>query len=380
MGALDGVRVIELAGIGPGPFCGMMLADMGAEVIRVDRASEVTGGDPEQPPRDVLARGRRSIGVDLKHPEGRETVLRLVESADLFFEGFRPGVAERLGVGPGDCLGRNPALVYGRMTGWGQDGPYASAAGHDINYIALAGVLAHIGRGHTGPVPPLNLVGDFGGGGMYLAFGMVCALVEARNSGRGQVVDAAMVDGAASLMSAFFGMMSSGFHQPQRGVNLLDTGAHFYDVYQCSDGEWIALGAIEPQFYAEMLERLGLDPDEFATQYDRAQWPTLSEKVAQVVATRTRDQWDSALAGTDVCYAPVLSAFEAVEHPHNVARSTFVDVAGVVQPSPAPRFSRTPGEIRRPPSHAGQHTDEILAEAGFDADAVVALRTTGAIA
>ena len=380
MGALDGVRVIELAGIGPGPFCGMMLADMGAEVIRVDRASEVTGGDPEQPPRDVLARGRRSIGVDLKHPEGRETVLRLVESADLFFEGFRPGVAERLGVGPGDCLGRNPALVYGRMTGWGQDGPYASAAGHDINYIALAGVLAHIGRGHTGPVPPLNLVGDFGGGGMYLAFGMVCALVEARNSGRGQVVDAAMVDGAASLMSAFFGMMSSGFHQPQRGVNLLDTGAHFYAVYQCSDGEWIALGAIEPQFYAEMLERLGLDPDEFATQYDRAQWPTLSEKVAQVVATRTRDQWDSALAGTDVCYAPVLSAFEAVEHPHNVARSTFVDVAGVVQPSLAPRFSRTPGEIRRPPSHAGQHTDEILAEAGFDADAVVALRTTGAIA
>ncbi|MCS5676165.1 MAG: CoA transferase, partial [Acidimicrobiales bacterium] len=282
MGALDGVRVIELAGIGPGPFCGMMLADMGADVIRVDRSAAVTGGDPEQPPRDILARGRRSIGVDLKHPEGRETVLRLVEDADLCFEGFRPGVAERLGVGPEDCLARNPALVYGRMTGWGQDGPYASAAGHDINYIALAGVLAHLGRVDSGPVPPLNLVGDFGGGGMYLAFGMVCALVEARGSGRGQVVDAAMVDGAASLMSAFFGMMSSGFHQSQRGVNLLDTGAHFYDVYQCADGEWISLGAIEPQFYAEMLERLGLDPDEFAGQHDRAQWPALKAKVTQV--------------------------------------------------------------------------------------------------
>ena len=380
MGALDGVRVIELAGIGPGPFCGMMLADMGADVIRVDRSAAVTGGDPEQPPRDILARGRRSIGVDLKHPEGRETVLGLVEGADLCFEGFRPGVAERLGVGPEDCLARNPALVYGRMTGWGQDGPYASAAGHDINYIALAGVLAHLGRVDTGPVPPLNLVGDFGGGGMYLAFGMVCALVEARGSGRGQVVDAAMVDGAASLMSAFFGMMSSGFHQSQRGVNLLDTGAHFYDVYQCADGEWISLGAIEPQFYVEMLERLGLDPDEFAAQHDRAQWPALKAKVAQVVATRTRDQWDAALTGTDVCYAPVLSATEAVGHPHNVARGTFVDVAGVIQPGPAPRFSLTPGEIRRPPSHAGQHTDEILAEAGFDAEAVVALRAAGAVA
>ena len=380
MGALDGVRVIELAGIGPGPFCGMMLADMGADVIRVDRSAAVTGGDPEQPPRDILARGRRSIGVDLKHPEGRETVLRLVESADLCFEGFRPGVAERLGVGPEDCLARNPALVYGRMTGWGQDGPYASAAGHDINYIALAGVLAHLGRVDTGPVPPLNLVGDFGGGGMYLAFGMVCALVEARGSGRGQVVDAAMVDGAASLMSAFFGMMSSGFHQSQRGVNLLDTGAHFYDVYQCADGEWISLGAIEPQFYAEMLERLELDPDEFAGQHDRSQWPALKAKVAQVVATRTRDQWDAVLTGTDVCYAPVLSATEAIGHPHNVARGTFVDVAGVIQPGPAPRFSLTPGEIRRPPSHAGQHTDEILAEAGFDAEAVVALRADGAVA
>ena len=380
MGALDGVRVIELAGIGPGPFCGMMLADMGADVIRVDRSAAVTGGDPEHPPRDILARGRRSIGVDLKHPEGRETALRLVEGADLCFEGFRPGVAERLGVGPEDCLERNPALVYGRMTGWGQDGPYASAAGHDINYIALAGVLAHLGRVDTGPVPPLNLVGDFGGGGMYLAFGMVCALVEARGSGRGQVVDAAMVDGAASLMSAFFGMMSSGFHQPQRGMNLLDTGAHFYDVYQCADGEWISLGAIETQFYTEMLERLGLDPDEFAAQHDREQWPALKAKVAQVVATRTRDQWDAVLTGTDVCYAPVLSATEAIGHPHNVARGTFVDVAGVIQPGPAPRFSLTPGEIRRPPSHAGQHTDEILAEAGFDAEAVVALRADGAVA
>ncbi|MEE2768964.1 MAG: CaiB/BaiF CoA-transferase family protein [Actinomycetota bacterium] len=380
MGALDGVRVIELAGIGPGPFCGMMLADMGADVIRVDRATAVVDSDPEQPPRDVMARGRRSVGVDIKNPEGREAVLRLVESADMCFEGFRPGVAERLGVGPEDCLARNPALVYGRMTGWGQEGPYSSAAGHDINYIALAGALAHIGRADTGPVPPLNLVGDFGGGGMYLAFGMVCALVESRASGRGQVVDAAMVDGVASLMSAFFGMMSSGFHTPERGVNLLDTGAHFYDVYQCADGEWISLGAIEPQFYKELLERLELDPEEFSPQHDRAQWPELKARVAEVVATRTRDGWDTVLAGTDVCYAPVLSVTEAVEHPHNIARGTFVDIAGVVQPGPAPRLSRTPGEVRRPPAHPGQHTEEILGEAGFDSETILALRNSGAVA
>ena len=380
MGALDGVRVIELAGIGPGPFCGMMLADMGAEVVQVDRAGAVRGGDPERPPGNVNARGRRSIGIDLKSPEGVETVLRLVEGADMLFEGFRPGVAERLGVGPDDCLARNPALVYGRMTGWGQEGPYASMAGHDINYIALAGVLAHLGRHDSGPVPPMNLVGDFGGGGMYLAFGMVCALLEARTSGRGQVVDAAMVDGAASLMSFIHGMLASGFHTPERGVNMLDTGAHFYDVYECADGGWISIGSIEPQFYAELVEKLGLDPERFGNQLDRSLWPELTEEVAAVVRTKTRDEWDAILEGSDVCYAPVLTAAEAAGHHHNVARGTFIEVGGITQPGPAPRLSRTPGEVRRPPAHAGQHTDELLAEAGFTDDEVAALRDSGAVA
>ena len=380
MGALDGVRVIELAGIGPGPFCGMMLADQGAEVIQVDRAVAVRGGDPARPPGNVNGRGRRSIGVDLKSPEGVETVLRLVEGAGMVFEGFRPGVAERLGVGPDDCLARNPAIVYGRMTGWGQDGPYSSMAGHDINYIALAGVLAHIGRSDSGPVPPMNLVGDFGGGGMYLAYGMVCALFEARNSGKGQVVDAAMVDGAASLMSFIHGMLASGFHSPERGTNLLDTGAHFYDVYECADGGWISLGSIEPQFYAELLNKLGLDAERFGQQNDRDLWPELSEEIAAVVRMKTRDEWDAILEGSDVCYAPVLTVDEAIRHPHNVARGTFIDVGGITQPGPAPRLSRTPGEVRRPPAHAGQHTDEVLSEAGFDDDEVAALRASGAVA
>ncbi|MEO2113610.1 MAG: CaiB/BaiF CoA-transferase family protein [Acidimicrobiales bacterium] len=380
MGALDGVRVIELAGIGPGPFCGMMLADQGAEVIQVDRIAAVRGGDPARPPGNVNGRGRRSIGVDLKSPEGVETVLRLVEGAGMVFEGFRPGVAERLGVGPDDCLARNPAIVYGRMTGWGQDGPYSSMAGHDINYIALAGVLAHIGRSDSGPVPPMNLVGDFGGGGMYLAYGMVCALLEARNSGKGQVVDAAMVDGAASLMSFIHGMLASGFHSPERGTNLLDTGAHFYDVYECADGGWISLGSIEPQFYAELLDKLGLDAERFGKQNDRDLWPELSEEIAAVVRMKTRDEWDAILEGSDVCYAPVLTVDEAIRHPHNVARGTFIDVGGITQPGPAPRLSRTPGEVRRPPAHAGQHTDEVLSEAGFDDDEVAALRASGAVA
>ena len=380
MGALDGVRVIELAGIGPGPCCGMMLADQGAEVIQVDRAAAVRGGDPARPPGNVNGRGRRSIGVDLKSPEGVETVLRLVEGADMVFEGFRPGVSERLGVGPDDCLARNPAIVYGRMTGWGQDGPYSSMAGHDINYIALAGVLAHFGRSDSGPVPPMNLVGDFGGGGMYLAYGMVCALLEARTSGKGQVVDAAMVDGAASLMSFIHGMLASGFHSPERGTNLLDTGAHFYDVYECADGGWISLGSIEPQFYAELLDKLGLDAERFGKQNDRDLWPELSEEIAAVVRMKTRDEWDAILEGSDVCYAPVLTADEATRHPHNVARGTFIDVGGITQPGPAPRLSRTPGEVRRPPAHAGQHTDEVLSEAGFDDDEVAALRASGAIA
>ncbi len=380
MGPLTGVRVIEIAGIGPGPFCAMMLADMGADVVRVDRASAVRGGDPDRPPLDLLNRGRRSVGVDLKLPEGVETVLALVESADALLEGFRPGVAERLGIGPEDCLARNPSLVYGRMTGWGQDGPYASAAGHDLNYIALAGALHGIGRQGEPPVPPLNLVGDFGGGGMYLAYGMVCALLEARTSGQGQVVDAAMVDGAASLMTAFFGMAFSGFWSEQRGTNMLDTGAHFYNVYETADGRYISLGPIEPQFYAELRERLGLQGPEWDQQMDRSRWSDLKEKLAAAVAQRTRDEWCELLEGTDTCFAPVLSLAEAPEHDHNRERGTFTEVAGVVQPAPAPRFSRTSGAIRRPPPHAGQHTDEILAEQGLGPDAIAALRESRVVA
>ncbi|MEC9000694.1 MAG: CaiB/BaiF CoA-transferase family protein [Actinomycetota bacterium] len=380
MGALDGVRVIELAGIGPGPFCGMMLADMGADVVRIDRAGSVRGGDPDRPPADVNARGRRSIGVDLKSDEGRDLVLDMVADADVVFEGYRPGVAERLGLGPEDCLARNPAIVYGRMTGWGQDGPYATSAGHDINYISLAGALAHMGRHDSGPVPPLNLVGDFGGGGMYLAYGIVCALLSARSTGEGQVVDAAMVDGAASLMSFFYGMLHTGFATEGRGENMLDTGAHFYDVYECADGGWISIGSIEPQFYAELVEKLGLDPDDFADQHERSRWPELKEKVAAMVATKTRDEWDAVLEGSDVCYAPVLTVSEAKEHPHHVARGTFVESGGIVQPGPAPRLSRTPGQIRRPPAHAGQHTDELLSELGLAADRIAALRAAGVVA
>ena len=380
MGPLTGIRVIEIAGIGPGPFCAMMLADMGADVVRIDRASAARGGDPDRPPLDLLNRGRRSVGIDLKSSEGVETVLALVEGADALLEGFRPGVAERLGIGPADCLARNPRLVYGRMTGWGQEGPYASAAGHDLNYIALAGALHGIGRQGEAPVPPLNLVGDFGGGGMYLAFGMACALLEARNSGQGQVVDAAMVDGAASLMTAFFGMARSGFWSEERGTNMLDTGAHFYNVYETADGRYISLGPIEPQFYAELRERLGLHGPEWDHQTDRSRWPELKEKLAALVAQRTRDEWCELLEGTDTCFAPVLSLAEAPEHAHNRERGTFAEVAGVVQPGPAPRFSRTPGAIRRPPPHAGQHTDEILGELGLDADAIASLRASGAVA
>jgi alpha-methylacyl-CoA racemase len=381
MGPLHGVKVIELAGIGPGPFCAMLLADMGADVIRIERAAAVRGGDPADPPKDVLTRNRRSIGVDLKSPDGVEAVLRLVEQADIIMEGFRPGVTERLGLGPEDCMARNPRIVYGRMTGWGQEGPYAQAAGHDINYIALAGALEPIGRKGQAPVPPLNLVGDFGGGGMFLAFGVVCALLEARQSGEGQVVDAAMVDGAATLMSMFWGMSAMGVWNPERGTNLLDTGAHFYDVYECADGKYISLGSIEPQFYAELLRLSGLGEDaDFAKQMDRGQWPALKEKVAATFKTKTRDEWCSIMEHTDVCFAPVLSLAEAPQHPHNAARGTFVEVGGLTQPAPAPRFSRTNGELRRPPAHPGQDTDEVLADFGFDADEIAKLRDTGAVA
>ncbi|MGI9600406.1 MAG: CaiB/BaiF CoA transferase family protein [Acidimicrobiales bacterium] len=380
MGPLAGVKVIEIAGIGPGPFCAMLLADMGAEVIRVDRAGSVRGGDPAAPPADVMNRGRRSVGIDLKSEAGVEAVLDLVAGADALLEGFRPGVAERLGIGPDDCLAKNPALVYGRMTGWGQEGPYAPTAGHDINYIALSGALSMLGRRGEAPVPPLNLVGDFGGGGLLLAYGMVCALLEARGSGKGQVVDTAMVDGAALLTTFIYGMRAMGLWGDERGTNMLDTGAHFYDVYRCADGEYVSIGSIEPQFYAELLELTGLADADLPAQMDRNAWPELKERLAGVFGTKTRAEWCEIMEGSDVCFAPVLGPDEAAQHPHNVERGTFVDVAGVVQPGPAPRFSRTEAEIQRPPSHAGQHTDEVLTDWGFSADRIAALREAGAVA
>lgn len=377
MGPLEGVRIIELQGIGPGPFCGMMLADMGAEVIRVDRAGNV--GSTADRPNDVLARGRKSIGVDLKNPDGVETVMQLIESADALIEGFRPGVTERLGLGPDDCLARNPKLVYGRMTGWGQDGPYAHAAGHDINYIALSGALGSIGRAGEAPVPPLNLVGDFGGGGMLLAYGIVCGVLHAKTTGTGQVVDAAMVDGAASLMAMFFTFKSMGMHGP-RGTNLLDTGAHFYDVYECADGEYVSIGSIEPQFYALLLEKTGLVDEDLPRQHSRDDWPALKVKVAEVFKTKTRDEWCELMEHSDVCFAPVLSLDEAPQHPHNVARGTFTEVDGVVQPSPAPRFSATSPELDLPAALPGEHTDQILADLGLDDAHVQALKASGAVA
>ncbi len=381
MGPLTGITVIELAGIGPGPFCAMMLADMGANVLRVERASAVRGGDPADPPKDALNRNRRSIAVDLKNPDGVEAVLKLVESADAIMEGFRPGVTERMGLGPDDCLARNPRLVYGRMTGWGQDGPYAHAAGHDINYIALAGALEPIGRRGEGPVPPLNLVGDFGGGGMYLAFGMVCGLLEAKNSGQGQVVDAAMVDGAASLMNMFWTMKAVGVWNDERGTNMLDSGAPFYDVYECADGMYVSIGSIEPQFYAELMRLSGLGEDEgFPAQLSRGEWPAMKERVAEVFKAKTRDEWCEIMEHTDVCFAPVLAMDEAPQHPHNVERGTFVEANGLMQAAPAPRFSRTSPEMTRPAPHTGQHTDEVLAEFGFSDDDIAKLRQQGAVA
>ncbi len=380
-GPLSGYKIIEIAGIGPGPFAAMMLADMGAEVIRVERAQAVRGPAPDAPYFDVLQRGRRNVAFDLKHPDGVETLLTLVDSADAIIEGFRPGVMERLGVGPDVCLARNPKLVFGRMTGWGQDGPYALAAGHDINYISLAGALAHFGRAGEGPVPPLNMVGDFGGGGMFLAYGVVCALLEAQKSGLGQVVDAAMVDGTATLMTFFWSFSAIGaFDQNARGTNLLDTGAHFYDVYRCSDDQYISIGSIEPQFYAELLSLTGLADDaEFARQNDKEQWPHLKDRLSSLFATKTRDEWCALMEMTDVCFAPVLTMTEAAGHPHNVARGTFVDHAGATQPAPAPRFSRTTPTLGAPPAHAGQHTREVLADWGVDAERIAALESSGAV-
>jgi alpha-methylacyl-CoA racemase len=374
------VRILEIAGIGPGPFAAMMLADMGAEVVRVERVQAVRD-DATGPHWDVMLRGRRNIALDLKHADGVETLLSLVERADVVIEGFRPGVMERLGVGPEVCLARNPKLVFGRMTGWGQEGPYASSAGHDINYIALAGALAHFGRAGEPPTPPLNMVGDFGGGGMLLAFGVVCALLEAQRSGKGQVIDAAMVDGSAVLMSMFWAYRNVGmFDEHARGVSLLDTGAHFYDVFECADGEWVSVGSIEPQFYALLLEKTGLTGDpEFTNQMDKTQWPTLKRKLAKVFKTKTQSQWNEIMEGTDVCYAPVLRMSEAAQHPHNVARNTFIEVAGVTQPAPAPRYSRSATDLPTAPAHAGQHTRAVLGDWGVDAVRIDTLISSGAI-
>ncbi|MDE0845063.1 MAG: CaiB/BaiF CoA transferase family protein [Actinomycetota bacterium] len=381
MGPLEGVKIVELQGIGPGPFCGMMLSDMGAEVIRIDRAGNVAEQNPASAPIDVLARGRSSIGIDLKNPGGVEVVMKIIETADGLIEGFRPGVMERLGLGPEECLERNPKLVYGRMTGWGQEGPYSMAAGHDINYIALAGALEPIGRKGEAPVPPLNLVGDFGGGGMLLAFGMVCGIIESRKSGSGQVVDAAMVDGAATLMAMFHSMRAMGVWNDERGTNLLDTGSHFYDVYECSDGLYISIGSIEPQFYSELMRLTGLTEDEeFQRQMERGAWPNLKERITEVFKSKSRDEWCTIMEGTDVCFAPVLTLEEAPKHPHNVQRDVFTEIEGVTQPNPSPRFSRTTPSIQGPPAHAGKDTNLILESLGFDASGIQNLREDGAVA
>ena len=379
-GPLAGLRIVELAGIGPGPFAAMMLADMGAEVLRVDRADAV--GEPA-PRWDVNARGRRSVGIDLKHPEGRDAVLRLVERADALIEGFRPGVTERLGLGPDACLARRPALVYGRMTGWGQDGPIAQAAGRDVNYVALSGTLAMIGRAGGPPVPPLTLVGDFGGGGLLLAFGILCGVVEAARSGRGQVVDAAMVDGAALLAGMMHGLRAAGqWHE--RGTNLLDGGAWFYEVYETADGRYVSLGAIDARSCAELVRLTGLADDvdgggPVPDPADRSSWPAMKVRMAALMRTRTRDEWCALLEGTDACFAPVLDPGEAPEHPHLRARGTFTEVGGVVQPAPAPRFSRSAAAVSTPPPAPGAHTAEALADWGFSAAEIAALRRGGAV-
>ena len=380
MGPLAGVRILEIAGIGPGPFAAMMLADMGAEVLRIDRTDKVSPNPGETPPGDLLNRGRRSVGVDLKSPDGLAALLKMVERSDALLEGFRPGVMERLGLGPDVCLERNPRLVYGRMTGWGQTGPLAHAAGHDINYIALAGTLHGIGRAGDKPLPPLNLVGDFGGGGMLMAFGIVTALFERNSSGQGQVVDAAMVDGAALLMTMMHGFRHMGMWTDERGANLLDTGSHFYDTYETADGKYVSVGSIEPQFYEELLRLTGLEAEDLPSRMDRRAWGPLKSRLAEIFKSKTRDEWCEIMEGTDVCFAPVLSMGEAYEHPHNVSRGTFVELAGKLQPGPAPRFSRTPAEVSRPPSHPGQHTDEALAEWGFASEEIARLREKKAIA
>lgn len=375
MGALKGIRVIEMAGIGPGPFCAMMLSDMGAEVIRIDRLVHQGTGDRAH----VLNRGRKSVAMDLKQPQAVAAALKLIASADVLIEGFRPGVMERLGLGPEPCLESNPRLVYGRMTGWGQDGPLAQVAGHDINYISVAGALGAMGYADRPPAPPLNLVGDFGGGAMYLLAGILAALVERQSSGQGQVIDAAMTDGTASLLTPFYGLMAMNQWTTERFSNRLDGGAYYYGSYECADGHYISIGSLEPQFYALLLEKCEISDPEFQDQLDSGTWPEKRAKLEALFKTRTRDQWCELLEGTDVCFGPVLNLQEAPRHPHNQARKTFVEFEGVTQPAPAPRFSRTPGAIQSSAAIAGEHTEEVLEGWGFSAAEIAALRDAQAI-
>lgn len=378
-GPLAGLKVVEMVGLGPAPFCAMMLADMGAEVIRIDR-KRVAADFPAQGDRfDILARGRRSLAIDLKQADAAATVLQLIDRADILLEGFRPGVMERLGLGPDVCMARNPRLVYGRMTGWGQHGPLAHAAGHDINYVALSGALHAIGSAGEAPVVPLNYVGDFGGGAMMLAFGVLCALTEARTSGKGQVVDTAMTDGAALLSAMMYGMKAAGTWSNQRGENLLDGGAHFYGTYACADGKYVAIGSIEPQFYARLIALCGIDDPAFEAQNDVHGWPMLKYRLADVFKTRTRAEWCVLMEGSEVCFAPVLDWDEAPVHPHNQARETFITVDGVVQPAPAPRFSRSTTATPTPPSANGADSVAILRDWGIAADAIEKLKTDGTI-
>ena len=382
MGPLEGIRIVELAGIGPGPFCAMLLSDMGAEVIRVDRAAMV-GHDTDRDGNDsrfnLLARGRRNIAVDLKNPAAVDAVLRLIGQADALLEGFRPGVMERLGLGPELCLARNPKLVYGRMTGWGQEGPIAHIAGHDINYIALSGVLHSIGEAGGPPVPPLTLVGDFGGGALYLAMGVLAGIISARSTGRGQVIDCSMVEGSASLMMMMYGALASGAWKEERGQNRTDGGAHYYQVYETKDGEYVSIGAIEPQFYALLLKHSGLEDEELPPQTDRARWPEMQERLQRIFKSKTRAEWTEIMQQTDICFAPVLRMSEAIEHPHNRHRSSFVEIDGIAQPGPAPRFMATPTRVQRPPARAGEHTEAVLRDWGFSAGEIAALHGSGAV-
>ncbi|MRI33873.1 carnitine dehydratase [Endozoicomonas sp. OPT23] len=372
MGPLKGFKIIELAGIGPGPFCGMLLADMGAEVIVVERASA------SYTTPDVTRRNKKSIALNLKSKDGLETLLNLVEGADAIFEGYRPGVAERLGVGPEDCKKRNPKIVYGRMTGWGQDGPLSQAAGHDINYISLTGSLYATGRKNDKPVPPLNLVGDYGGGAMFLAVGILAGLLEAQNTGKGQVVDAAMTDGSALLMATFNSFHAMGIWNTQRGNNMLDGGAHFYDTYETQDGKYVSIGSIEPQFYSLLIEKANLDPAVFSDQHNMGKWDEFKEKLETIFKTKTQSEWCDIMEGSDVCFAPVLNFLEAPSHPHNVARQTYIDVEGMTQPAPAPRFSRTPSEVKHGSKQAGVDTEAVLSDWGFPDDKIQKLKKDGA--